>query len=186
MSRKNTAFMLTGIPKFCRVSHRRNFFYLLATKRISRRMLAKELELCYTTFESRISKGIWFSQGEYERIKEVLQATDEELMECFDISEEGMEVIKRSGNGYSVDFTAGGKEHTAYGKTELECKVNAEKRKKEIEQAETQSDAITLKITKSEAIKLSYTLVRAIDKCTDDSMRNALTSLYFRISSQVI
>ena len=95
-------------------------------------------------------------------------------------------MIKRSGNGYSMDFTAGGKEHTAYGKTELECKVNAENRKKEIEQAETPSDAITLKITKSEAIKLSYTLVRAIDKCNEDSMRNALTSLYFRISSQVI
>ena len=178
---------LKGVRKFCKFSDDKYPFRVLtARNRITEQDLSVMLGLCSSTISTRRAKGIWFSQGEYDEVKKILKASDEELMKCFEFSKEGLEVIKRSGNGYSMDFTAGGKEHTAYGKTELECKVNAENRKKEIEQAETPSDAITLKITKSEAIKLSYTLVRAIDKCNEDSMRNALTSLYFRISSQVI
>lgn len=182
------AWAIVGIRQFCKLPRDKvnQLKSILARNNSNLAKLSLQLELAEGTVSARVGLGQWFSQGEYSRIKEIYHASDEELMKCFDFSKEGLEVIKRSGNGYSMDFTAGGKEHTVYGKTELECKVNAENRKKEIEQAETPSDSITLKITKSEAIKLSYTLVRAIDKCNEDGMRNALTSLYFRISSQVI
>lgn len=99
--------------------------------------------------------------------------------------------VKRISNGYEAQFTGiDGKLHSAYGKTEMETRKNAEERMKSItrpEEPKAPDDKAGINISGDEAMVLLNQLMLDLrNGAVSENDKPVLKSIYMRIAVQII
>lgn len=182
----------------------KDFNHLLREKKISIKVLSRTLGYSDSWMSNKISIETPFDYKQVKIIRDRIGVTSNDIDKYFfplegkkfseyEIVGESMAKhlpeVKRISTGYECQFTdKEGKVHSSYGKTELEAKLNKDKRMKELVSVKQtpKKDVITLQVSKNDAFVLYNHLFQSLMHNPDTEDYSVIRDVVSMISDELI